>query len=147
MKPAAVVFRLDEVRKDPALIDPGDRKQIVTQIYPDVEKPIECSEWKPCSPSEKCPVLMMNDTESAVFTEKVKQDRHYHATGTEIYLVLEGRMKIEVEDALYDLAAGDMIVVSPNAWHHVKQDSKFLCRVITVNCKGTSDKYTASRSV
>lgn len=144
MKPAAVVFRLDDARNDIALIDPGDRKQIVTQIYPDIERAIEETEWKPCMPPGKCPVLVMDDTESAVFTEKAKQDRHYHAMGTEMYLVLEGRMTIEVDSVLHDLAAGDMIVVNPKVWHEVKRDSHFLCRVITVNCKGTTDKYTTA---
>jgi mannose-6-phosphate isomerase-like protein (cupin superfamily) len=145
MKMDAVVFRLDDVKRDAALDTCGDRKQIVTQVYPDIEKPIEKPEWKAAQLPEKCPVLVMEDTESAVFTEKAKQDRHCHSLGTEIYIVLEGLMKIEVNHVLYELSAGDMIVVSPNAWHEVKREGKFLCRVITVNCKGTADKYTAER--
>ena len=145
MKMDAVVFRLNNIKKDAAFETRGDRKQIVTQVYPDIEKPIEEPEWRAAQLPEKCPVLVMEDTESAVFTEKAKQDRHYHALGTEIYIVLEGLMKIEVQYVLYELSAGDMIVVSPNALHEVKPEGKFICRVITVNCKGTADKYKADR--
>lgn len=139
----AVVFRLDEVRNDPALVTQGHRKQVVTSLYPSMEKPVEEVEWKPSIPPANCPVLVMKDTESAVFNENAKQDRHYHAKATEIYLVIEGCMHICVETDLYEIEAGDMIVVNPNAWHEVKPNgNNFLCRVITVNCQGVADKYT-----
>lgn len=141
MRLPAVVFRLSEARKDPGLKDQGDRKQIVTEVYPEIEKLTEEVEWKPCAPPEKCPVLVMDHTESAVFTEQAKQDRHYHRAGTEIYLVIEGQMKIEVDDKLYTLYVGDMIVVTPGAWHEVQREGHFLTRVITIDCQGVGDKF------
>ena len=62
-----------------------------------------------------------------------------------MYMVLEGGMTIEVEGKDYMLLAGDMIVVNPGAVHQVKPEgTKFLCRVVTPNCVGSSDKYSAA---
>ena len=135
--------RLEEIKRDPALPARGYRKQIVTSPYSGTERPVEEVEWTPGAGIEKCPVLVMADTESAVFTENAKQERHYHAVATEIYLLLDGVMRIGIDNDQYDLRAGDMIAVGPNTWHEVKPgDAGFLCRVITVNCQGASDKYT-----
>jgi quercetin dioxygenase-like cupin family protein len=84
----------------------------------------------------------MKDTEVAVFSQRALQDRHYHRLGTEMYMVLEGRMEIEVAGKNYVLFPGDMIVVNPNAVHQVKPEgTEFICRVVTVNCGGAPDKY------
>ena len=87
---------------------------------------------------------MTENIEVAIFTQNVVQDRHFHKIGTEIYTVLEGEMRIEVEEKDYVLLAGDMIVVNPGAVHEVKPEgTNFLCRVVTSNCIGSSDKYLA----
>jgi quercetin dioxygenase-like cupin family protein len=53
-------------------------------------------------------------------------------------------MTIEVDDKDYLLGPGDMIVVNPGAPHEVKRDgSSFLCRVVTLNCRGASDRFPA----
>jgi mannose-6-phosphate isomerase-like protein (cupin superfamily) len=44
----------------------------------------------------------MSNTEVAVFTEHAKQTSHYHLKGSEIYMVLEGLMPIELEGEIYD---------------------------------------------
>lgn len=85
----------------------------------------------------------MGDTEVAVFNQNAKQDRHYHNEGTEIYMVLEGKMETEVAGQNYLLVVGDMIVVNPGAVHEVKRNTNFICPVITVNCEGLSDKVQA----
>lgn len=143
-QPSALVVRLEAVKRDGALrpMGRGARKILVTEIYP--AKEIEGREvvWKPPEGEDKCPVRVMTDTEIAVFNHTASQDRHYHKTGTEIYMVLEGVMVIEVEGEDYILSAGDMIVISPGAMHEVKPEGReFLCRVVTVNCGGAADKY------
>jgi mannose-6-phosphate isomerase-like protein (cupin superfamily) len=143
-QPSALVVRLEAVKRDDALRlgERGARKILVTEIYP--AKEIEAREvmWNSPAGEDKCPVRVMTDTEIAVFNHIASQDRHYHKTGTEIYMVLEGMMVIEVEGEDYALSAGDMIVVNPGARHEVKPEgTEFLCRVVTVNCGGASDKY------
>lgn len=139
----ALFVRMDEVRNDPAL-QPGRRgarKLLVTELYESKEKEARDTVWSPPQGSDKCPVQLMTDSEIAVFTHLASQDRHYHKKGTEIYMVLEGEMIIEVEGVNYLLSSGDMIVVNPEAKHEVKpQGKKFLCRVVTVNCGGASDR-------
>ena len=137
MTPALFVT-LDETKRDSALSSRGDRKLLVTEVY--AGKEVEATEvrWRSGDP---CPVQLMKDTESAVFTQVAKQTQHYHKIGTEIYLLLEDKMIIEVEGSEYPLDPGDMIVVNPGARHMVNRNGKFLCRVITVNCGGPNDRY------
>lgn len=144
MKTPSLLVKFDAIKSDPALKEGerGARKIIVTELCDKKEIIAFESNWKPASPPDKCPVQVMKDTEVAVFNQHAAQDKHYHAIGTEIYMVLEGNMTIEVENEEFQLHIGDMIVVNPNSIHEVKPDrSNFICRVITVGCCGESDKY------
>src|SRR3990167_4608890 len=94
----ALFVTLAETKRDPALATRGDRKLLVTEVY--VGKEIEATKV-PWSPDVPCPVQLMKDTESAVFSQVAKQTRHLHKIGTEIYLLLEGAMTIEVESSEY----------------------------------------------
>lgn len=120
----------------------GARKLLVTDLYPTKEEEATNDIWAPPARGEKCPVQVMRNTEVGVFTHRATQDRHYHCLGTEVYMVLEGQMMIEVVGKDYSLVPGDMIIVNPNAVHEVKPEgTEFICRVVTVNCGGASDKY------
>lgn len=141
-----LLVTLESVKRDAALAPGGRgaRKILVTDLYPARESEAEQVEWNPPTGAEKCPVQVTSNVEVAVFTHDATQDRHLHKTGTEIYTVLEGEMWIEVEGEDYRLLAGDMIVVNPGAAHEVKpHGTEFLCRVVTANCGGRSDKYAA----
>ena len=134
-------IQLDQVKQDPAL-SPGKRgarKIIVTEIFKGKEQEATNDIWMP---GDVCPVLRMSNVEMAVFNEQADQDRHYHKEGTEIYDVIEGEVSIEVEGKTYLLKMGDVVVVHPFSVHQVKKEgSKFLCRVITLNCRGEKDKF------
>ncbi len=143
-QPPALFVKLESVKQDPALIPGkrGARKILVTELYPKGESKVFTTVWKPPVGAEKCAVQRTKNIEVAFFTQSASQDRHFHKIATEIYMVLEGEMKIEVEGKDYRLLAGDMIVVNPRAVHKVKPEgTNFLCRVITANCAGSSDKY------
>jgi mannose-6-phosphate isomerase-like protein (cupin superfamily) len=139
--PRALLIRLSEVMGDPALQSRGDRKHLVTAVYPATEILATDAEWIAVAAGGKCPVQLMPDTESAVFNQLAKQTRHRHERGTEIYLPIEGVMRIEVEGTEYELRGGDMLVVNRGAWHEVKRVGEFLCRVVTVNCGGAGDRF------
>ena len=144
----ALLVKLSSIKNDAALGkgQRGDRKILVTQVCEEKEEIARYIEWEaPTKPGQKCPVQKMENTEMAVFTHEAKQDRHYHKLGTEIYDVIEGQMNIEVEGANYLLGPGDTIVVNPNSCHEVKPaGTRFVCRVLTVSCSGTSDKYSCT---
>lgn len=145
-KPSALLVTLDAVRRDPALAPSGRgaRKILVTEIRRESEADATDVTWQPPAPGSPCPVQIMPDTEVAVFNQHASQDRHRHLAGTEIYMVLEGRMTIEVEGHDYALSPGDMIVVNSGATHQVKPEgTQFLCRVVTTNCGGAADKEKA----
>lgn len=145
----ALYISLDAVKSDPALAPGarGARKLLVTEIYAQKERPANQSIWAPPHGESLCPVQLTKDTEVAIFNEHAAQDRHLHRVGTEIYMVLEGVMIIEVEDRSYQLEAGDMIVINPGACHEVKPaGTQFLCRVVTANCGGPTDKFLCNHS-
>lgn len=132
------------IKTDPALAPGmrGARKLVVTETRPDKEAPATCALWHPPALDARCEVLLMQDTEIAHFTESAAQDRHYHEVGTEIYMVLEGIMAIEIDGTDYSLSRGDMVIVGPGTPHFVRPSrDPFLCRVITVHCRGADDKY------
>jgi quercetin dioxygenase-like cupin family protein len=142
----ALLVRLESLKRDAALAQDsrGARKILVTELYSAKESEALNVEWNPPVDAGKCPVQVTNNIEVAVFTQSAAQDRHFHRTGTEMYMVLEGAMKIEVEGEEYTLLAGDMIVVNPGAIHEVKPEgTEFLCRVVTANSGGRADKYLA----
>lgn len=114
---------------------------MVTKHIPSSERIAEEVIWYAPEGAHKCPVQIMLDTELSHFNQQASQDRHYHKLATEIYMVLEGTMLIEVDGQDYSLAMGDMIVINPKTAHQVKPNEKeFLCRVIAVNSIGASDK-------
>ncbi len=142
---SSLLIKLDEVKKDPALKPNhrGARKILVTELYPNKEKIALESLWHaPENETSLTSVLLGNKTEIAVFNQYAKQDKHYHKLATEVYLLLEGTMVIEVEGQDYILSAKDTIVINPMAVHLVKPNKEdFLCMVLSSNCIGTSDKY------
>ncbi len=82
--------------------------------------------------------------EISTFNENALQDCHKHLRGTEIYSVIEGEMKIclnEKEELI--LKAGDDVVVLPGVAHEVINDvsSSYLARVYSIDCFGDDDKY------
>lgn len=138
----ALLITLAAVKQDTAL-QAGNRgagKILVTGLYPETEDEATEIVWLPGSAKRQ--VQLTPDIEVAIFTQHAAQDRHHHKLGTEFYSVIEGEMIIEIEGRPYTLAAGDMIVVHPGTVHQVKPEGcEFICRVISANCGGISDKH------
>ena len=56
--------------------------------------------------------------------------RHYHARTEEIYVVLGGSGRMEVDGDERDVEPGDAILIPPGAWHEIKAADaglRFLC--------------------
>ncbi|HZO50559.1 MAG TPA: cupin domain-containing protein [Gaiellaceae bacterium] len=56
--------------------------------------------------------------------------RHVHRRSEEIYLVLEGGGRMEVDGEERDVAAGDAILIPPGAWHTLAagdEGARLLC--------------------
>ena len=143
----SLMIPFDAIRKDTQLKDGGTgcRKLVVPEIYPSIEMLATRSHWQVPGPEEKGHVLSMSNIEVSIFSNVAPQDRHFHKLATEIYCVVDGEMEIEVNEELYMLSAGDMIVVAPRAIHEVRNaEYSFLCQVIAANCHGSQDKYVVS---
>ncbi|MDW8338104.1 MAG: cupin domain-containing protein [Thermoleophilia bacterium] len=56
--------------------------------------------------------------------------RHYHARSEEVYLLLEGGGRMEVDGEEREVGVGDAIRIPPGAWHRLAAGSsgaRFLC--------------------
>jgi mannose-6-phosphate isomerase-like protein (cupin superfamily) len=57
-------------------------------------------------------------------------ERHYHRSSEEIYLIVAGGGRMEVDGAERDVRAGDAILIPPGAWHQLAAGSggvRLLC--------------------
>jgi len=136
-----VLFIKDTVAADPAL-QPGERgarKHVVHTLH-DGERLTTGHVWAPPFEGGECPVIVADTWRMASFTEVADQDRHFHRRATEIYIVLSGKMRIEVDNRVYFLNEGDTLVVNPEANHEILRETSFLARVITVGGGETDDK-------
>ena len=59
------------------------------------------------------------DAVATLHVVDIKQDAaaHYHKKLTEIYYVLEGSGRVELDGRQYDVAAGDAILIKPGCRH------------------------------
>lgn len=56
--------------------------------------------------------------------------RHYHRLSEEIYLIVEGGGRLEVDGEIADVAAGDAVLIPPGASHTItggRDGARFLC--------------------
>ena len=66
----------------------------------------------------------------ATLEEGQSTQRHYHAATEEIYVVLEGRGKMEVDGVRREVGPGDAVLLPPGAWHELRATDgsmRFLC--------------------
>jgi mannose-6-phosphate isomerase-like protein (cupin superfamily) len=57
-------------------------------------------------------------------------ERHYHAVTEELYSVLEGGGRLEIDGEERDVTAGDTVLIPPGAWHTITAGdggARFLC--------------------
>ena len=58
-------------------------------------------------------------------------DRHYHKVSEEIYFLLEGQGRMEIDGSERIVTPGDAILIPPGAWHQITATSeeplRFLC--------------------
>lgn len=142
----AFIVGMNAIRRDMQLKEGcGYRKLAVTEIYEDKEVQTDKIVWSAPNGEEICEVLGTTNLEISVFSEIAPQDQHFHKLGTEIYCILQGKMEVVVAGKPFKLQRDDMIVVNPGTTHEVMRTGKFLCRVITANCHGASDKYRVRR--
>ena len=146
-----LVLRKEKVKADWKLhVQPEEenngRKVLVNEIYISKEFHAQETEWEPGSQTDKSPVFEtgFGGVEVSTFTNEAGQDCHKHLIATEIYTVLEGRMRMRIDetDPPLMLESGDEVIILPNTVHEVLPGSdSFLTRVHSINCYGDRDKY------
>ena len=55
--------------------------------------------------------------------------RHYHAATEEIYFLLDGRGRMELDGEEREVEPGDAVLIPPGAWHQItaSEPLRFLC--------------------
>lgn len=58
-----------------------------------------------------------------------KTERHYHAISEELYYLLEGRGRMEINGEVREVGSGDAILIPAGAWHQIEalEPLRFLC--------------------
>jgi quercetin dioxygenase-like cupin family protein len=94
----------------------------VNEIYPDKE--FENIHVKKIS----------SDSSSSTFAIWIKQKvkLHKHVYHTENVLIDEGFGEFQINDTIYKVTAGDLIIIPKNTWHGVIVNSKSTMKVISV---------------
>ena len=94
----------------------------VNEIYPDKE--FENIHVKKIS----------SDSSSSTFAIWIKQKvkLHKHVYHTENVLIDEGFGEFQINDSIYKVTAGDLIIIPKNTWHGVIVNSKSIMKVISV---------------
>lgn len=54
-----------------------------------------------------------------VYEPGESNNRHRQREQEELYLVLEGRLEMTVDDETFEIGTGDVIVVAPDAWRQL----------------------------
>jgi mannose-6-phosphate isomerase-like protein (cupin superfamily) len=53
--------------------------------------------------------------------------RHVHQDDHEVFIILQGKAKMEIDGLFHDLVAGDVIVCEPGEDHHLVSDAQDPC--------------------
>jgi mannose-6-phosphate isomerase-like protein (cupin superfamily) len=56
--------------------------------------------------------------------------RHYHRASEEIYFILSGTARMELDGAFQEVSPGDAILIPPGAWHQLIADDKHELRLL-----------------
>ncbi len=74
------------------------------------------------------PVVQQSLAEATVQAGTATQ-RHYHKASEEIYFILEGSGRMEIDDDGREVGPGDAILIPAGAWHTIRavETLRFLC--------------------
>ncbi len=61
------------------------------------------------------------------------EERHVHPDG-EIFLMLQGRGVVHLDEGDQPVAAGDVVVIEPDENHHLESDRDDPCVVVWLHC-------------
>jgi mannose-6-phosphate isomerase-like protein (cupin superfamily) len=83
------------------------------------------------------------DTPACNFHITFIQDsvRHYHKECTEVYYILDGAGKMELNGDVLDIAPGDMIYIEPGTRHRLWSDAGVRTIVFGVPALRAEDEY------
>jgi mannose-6-phosphate isomerase-like protein (cupin superfamily) len=98
---------------------------------------VEC----PCGQSTR--IITSRDTPTCGLHVTFIQDsiRHCHRRTTEMYYILEGSGKMELNDETYDIEPGMVIQIDPGTWHRVYDTAGIRTIVVSVPAFDPADEF------
>lgn len=67
------------------------------------------------------------------------EDLHYHLKSMQVYYILSGRLRVELDGATYKLASGDTIEISPGSRHLIANDTDASASLLVISSPSTRD--------
>lgn len=108
---------------------------ILFSIYHSQVKVLEINQINPDIEFENIHVKKISsNTSSSTFAIWIKKKvkLHKHINHTENILVQSGYGQFQLNDSIYSVSLGDLIIVPKNTWHGVIVDSKEPMKVISI---------------
>ncbi len=97
----------------------------------------------PCPCGQSTRVMTRADTPASNFHITLIRDsvRHYHKECTEVYYILEGRGKMELNGDVIDVAPGHMVYIEPHTRHRLWSEEGVRTVVFGVPALRPEDEY------
>lgn len=104
---------------------------------------VEDAPTVPCPCGQSTRLLTGADTPACNFHITFIQDsvRHYHKECTEVYYILQGRGKMELNDGVIDVEPGMVVYIEPNTWHRLSSPEGVRTIVFGVPALRPEDEY------
>jgi mannose-6-phosphate isomerase-like protein (cupin superfamily) len=104
---------------------------------------IEDAPTVPCPCGQSTRVLTRADTPACNFHVTFIQDsvKHYHRECTEVYYILEGRGKMEMNDEVIDVGPGTVLYIEPGTRHRLWSAGGVRTVVFGVPALDPDDEY------
>jgi mannose-6-phosphate isomerase-like protein (cupin superfamily) len=104
---------------------------------------VEDAPTVPCPCGQSTRVLTRTDTPACNFHVTFIQDsvKHYHRECTEVYYILEGRGKMEMNDEVIDVGPGTVLYIEPGTRHRLWSAAGVRTVVFGVPALDPRDEY------
>lgn len=95
----------------------------------------------PCGKSTRILTRADNDRCNVHVTSITNSVRHYHKLCTEVYYILEGEGKMELQDDVIDVRPGTVVYIEPNTPHRLWSEQGVRALIVGMPALVAEDEY------
>jgi len=74
------------------------------------------------------------------------EERHYHRNATQVYYILSGTLRVEIDDETLRLASGDAVEISPGTRHLIANDTGAPASLLVISSPSTRNDRVKAES-